>query len=193
MSTADATGSETDEVAAASWLRAHGYPDAHVTPSEADEGIDVRANGAVAEVEAWSQPVGRPELHRLKSAAVSGERIFFFSRSGFTSAAHEYARRPDIDMALLVLTDSPMFGARPHGRSPSTGTTSRFRARVRKHRGVLSIVIVVALLVFIAWEFSGCIVNAGGTSHGSTLRGLGRSAATSVHEPRSVIGPWPQR
>ena len=158
MSVAERSGSAMYELAAASWLRAHGYPDAHVTRS----GIDVRANGVVVQVKAWSRPVGRPELHHLESAAASGERIFFFSRSGFTAAAYDYAHRADNDIELLVLSQPRTDRSPSRGWLPRTLTPVLFRARrVFEHRRVWGVAIVIAFAVILVWESSNWIVNAG--------------------------------
>jgi len=178
---ADPTEYASYELAAASWLRSHGYPDAHVTRSEAHTAILVRAKGAVAEVKAWSRPIGRPELHGLKNEAKSGERTFFFSRSGFTADARDYAGRPDIDMELhgLRRLEEP--------RRRSDLFSNRATRLVLKHRRALGIVVGVALFFFVAWELSNWIINAGPADH-RTVRDQGQAAASSITHPRSLGG-----
>ena len=50
---------KAEEIAAA-WLRRLGYPDALVTPVGADDGVDVSAFGAVAQVKWTGRPNRRP-------------------------------------------------------------------------------------------------------------------------------------
>ena len=48
------------EANAAEWMRTHGYPDATLTGGSSDQGIDVSASGALAQVKWEASQVGRP-------------------------------------------------------------------------------------------------------------------------------------
>lgn len=62
------------EKIAAGWLRRFGYSDAEATPDGRDNGIDVYANGAIAQVKNWAtKRVGIAEVQRLCGAAQSGQ------------------------------------------------------------------------------------------------------------------------
>ncbi len=54
-------------LAALRWMRKNGWPEAEKTRGGSDSGIDVRAEGAVAQVKWYSsQKVGGPDLQRLR-------------------------------------------------------------------------------------------------------------------------------
>ncbi|MBQ1041454.1 restriction endonuclease [Micromonospora sp. C72] len=73
-------------------LRYLGYHDARPTQAGADAGVDVHAVGAVAQVKHWAQPVGQPPLRDLFGVAqAAGARPVFYSHSGYTVAALEWA------------------------------------------------------------------------------------------------------
>ena len=84
---------------AAHWMRGMGYPDAVVTVSGPDAGIDVRALGAVAQVKREAAQTGRPALQRLYGARGSSQvDMLFFSAAGFSRTAVEYADDADIGL-----------------------------------------------------------------------------------------------
>jgi len=81
-----------------------GYSDAELTASGSDEGIDVVAAGAVAQVKAQKQRTSRPEVQKLYGVAqAEGKQPLFFSTSGYTSPAIDFADRNGI--ALFELRD----------------------------------------------------------------------------------------
>ena len=69
-----------------------GYDDAEVTGPGADGGVDVTSRRSVAQVKTETLPVGRPALQRLHGVAMAdGKEGLFFSLSGYTSQAVEWA------------------------------------------------------------------------------------------------------
>jgi hypothetical protein len=89
------------ESLAVEWMREHGYPDAHATPGGADGGIDVRAQGALAQVKFRGAVTGRPVLHSLVGARGRGvEQLLCFSGTGFSEPAIAYAN--ELDLALFT-------------------------------------------------------------------------------------------
>lgn len=71
------------------------------TPSGNDGGVDVRGRGVVAQVKFWQKPVGSPDLQRLVGAALEQKSVFY-SLSGYTSSAIDYAERAEV--ALFEFT-----------------------------------------------------------------------------------------
>jgi hypothetical protein len=88
------------EQVAAEWMRHLGFGDARCTGAGADGGVDVRSQGAVAQVKAQLSPVGRPELQALYGVARSeGRQPLFFSLMSYTTAALTWA--DEVGMALF--------------------------------------------------------------------------------------------
>lgn len=86
------------------WL---GFGDAKVTGAGADGGLDVVAHDGVAQVKAWSNPVGVRDVRELKGVAASSvdaKVAVFFSTSGYTKQAIDFAQNANV--ALFVMTDS---------------------------------------------------------------------------------------
>jgi hypothetical protein len=152
------------ERAAARWMRTHGFPDAHVTMPGIDAGLDVIAKGAAAQVKAWSKPVGRPELQRLKGAALYGDKLFFFSRGGFTSAAREYASRPDVRMELITL---PEASAKRAQMAPASGLH-------------LSFFVMMAVALLAAWLLVQCVFDGADSSKHPRDRSAGATITLAV-------------
>lgn len=72
-------------------MRHLGFTDARRTARGADGGVDVIAADAVAQVKNLNVPVGAPDVQRLRGAA-HGERFaLFYSGSGYSRAAFEFA------------------------------------------------------------------------------------------------------
>ena len=71
-------------------MRDWGYSDARTTKTGSDEGIDVVARGAVAQVKHYGKRVGRPDVQKLVGAS-RGAQMFFFAQSGFSRHAVDYA------------------------------------------------------------------------------------------------------
>lgn len=85
------------ELSAADWMRQHGFPDARATGLGADEGVDVVARGAVAQVKMEGVATGRPAIQRLCGAASPrGDAALFFSLAGYTRQALEWADRAGV-------------------------------------------------------------------------------------------------
>jgi hypothetical protein len=97
-------------------LRARGFTDARLTGNGTDGGIDVRSSRAVAQVKHWSRPVGLQEVQRLYGAAVAERRSpYFYSRTGYTRPAIEFARQNNINLIT--------YGS--HVRTPSVNQVRR--------------------------------------------------------------------
>ena len=93
------------ELAAAEWMRAHGWPDAYAAGRGADNGLDVISGNAVAQVKWHSKPMGRPDLQKLVGATWNiGATMLAFSRSGFTAPAIAFAE--DNGVGLFVLHEN---------------------------------------------------------------------------------------
>ncbi|MBO3742712.1 restriction endonuclease [Actinoplanes flavus] len=85
-------------------LRDLGFHDARTTAGGADGGVDVVATGAVAQVKHWAKPVGQPALRDLFGVAqASAATAFFYSRSGYTPAALEWANATGIALFTYTL------------------------------------------------------------------------------------------
>jgi hypothetical protein len=128
---------------AASWMRSNGFRGAAVTQGGSDGGVDVKAPGAIAQVKRESKPVGRPALQRLAGARGRAQtlQMLFFSSSGYSPAAIEYAGL--MDLALFTYTPgglvSPLNNAARRverngrrERQPSRESRARARARARE-------------------------------------------------------------
>ncbi len=72
-------------------MRHLGFSDARRTPPGVDGGFDVVASSAVAQVKHHAAPVGAPDVQRLRGAAHDGRTPLFYSSSGYTKAALDYA------------------------------------------------------------------------------------------------------
>lgn len=96
------------ETNAARWMRHLGFSDAEPTAVGADEGIDVAARHAVAQVKAMMTPVGRPDVQNLAGvAAVEGKLGIFFSLSGYTKQAIDWAERAGVALFDFDLMGDP--------------------------------------------------------------------------------------
>ena len=107
----DARGAEEY---AAEVLVAMGYSDARATPSGPDGGLDVVSARAAAQVKFHASPVGRPDVQRLAGAGRDRD-LFFFSLSGFTPQASEWADLNGI-AALHFQTSGDIAGANAVGQ-----------------------------------------------------------------------------
>jgi hypothetical protein len=87
---------------AAEVMRAFGYLDAKVTDTGPDGGLDIVSSSALAQVKWKGAVAGRPDLQRLIGARgrQAGKSLFFFSASGYSQAAVDYAN--DLDIALFL-------------------------------------------------------------------------------------------
>jgi hypothetical protein len=96
------------EKVAAHWMRWMGFADATETMPGADGGIDVESATALAQVKTETLPVGRPALQRLAGAAhAERKRGLFFSLSGYTAQAREWADQASIAIFTFDLQGVP--------------------------------------------------------------------------------------
>lgn len=93
------------EELAATELRRRGFHDAQRTPPGADGGFDVEGRGVVAQVKYLAAPVGREAIQRLAGANTHKARMAFFSRSGYTRTAREFADAADVALFTLSVDD----------------------------------------------------------------------------------------
>ena len=78
---------EMAEELAAAHMRSLGFTDVRRTTAGADQGIDVVAVEAVAQVKFLQSPVGGPDIQRFRGAAHRVPNALFYSSSGYTKAA----------------------------------------------------------------------------------------------------------
>lgn len=90
---------EAEENAAAK-MREFGFDDAETTGGSADAGIDVQSSRAIAQVKWQGAVTSRPDLQRLYGArgAVDNRALLFFSASGYSRHAVEYADLCEISL-----------------------------------------------------------------------------------------------
>lgn len=81
------------ELNAAEWMRRMGFIDAAPTPSGKDEGLDVVARSAAAQVKYIGVPVSSEMVQRLRGAAFDRDDALFFSTSGYDTASVAVADR----------------------------------------------------------------------------------------------------
>lgn len=96
------TGWNSVEELAAEHLRFIGVHDARQTQSGADGGLDVASPRVAAQVKQIAKPVGRPMLQGLIGAADHGQYTVFYTTSGYTDEAIDYAH--DRDIALYEIS-----------------------------------------------------------------------------------------
>jgi hypothetical protein len=102
------------EVFAVSVLRAWGYHDAGLTKGGADAGLDIHGTNVLGQVKHRSAQTGRPDIQRLFGArGVGTQDLVFFSRSGYSPPAVDYAETHDV--ALFSYDESGQVTA--HTRS----------------------------------------------------------------------------
>jgi hypothetical protein len=96
------------ELNAVAWMRAWGYADAQVTQAGPDGGVDVRSAYALAQVKYVAAAVGRPDIQRFVGAAAGepGKRLIFFSGSGYTATAVDYANSAGVALFQYALDGS---------------------------------------------------------------------------------------
>lgn len=96
------------EEAAARWMRYWGWRDARVTPVGVDEGIDVVAAQAVAQVKAHMNPIGRPDVQNLFGVASAEKKLaLFFSLRGYTAEAKGWANKAGVGLFAFDLQGEP--------------------------------------------------------------------------------------
>jgi tetratricopeptide (TPR) repeat protein len=83
------------------WMEYWGWSDARVTPDGPDGGVDVESSEAIAQVKMEGKPIGRPPLQALYGLGIHQKKTaLFFSLSGYTSQAIEWA--DEVDMPLFA-------------------------------------------------------------------------------------------
>lgn len=77
----------------AAWhLKELGFNNVSLTGAGADGGIDVAADDAAAQVKHYAKsPIGAPAVQQLRGAAVRKDWALFYSLSGYTKSAVDYA------------------------------------------------------------------------------------------------------
>lgn len=87
-------------------MRYWGFTDAVVTAAGPDGGVDVTAAGALAQVKFQAVTVGSPDLQRLFGARGHAvhRALLFFTGTGYSTRAHEYAASVGIALFTYDLT-----------------------------------------------------------------------------------------
>lgn len=89
------------------WMFYFGYHDSKLTRAGADGGIDVNSSRAVAQVKYENTKTGRPVIQALAGEAHNqGKEALFFSLSGYTKGATEWAEESRIGVALFQYDQS---------------------------------------------------------------------------------------
>jgi hypothetical protein len=89
------------ELAAVQHMRTLGFIDAHSTAGGADGGIDALSSEAAAQVKFYTNPIGRPEIQRLRGAAHEYRLALFYSTGGYTNEAVTYADQAGVSLFLM--------------------------------------------------------------------------------------------
>ncbi|WIM95199.1 restriction endonuclease [Actinoplanes oblitus] len=84
------------EMIACRHMREFGFPDAALTGGSRDNGLDVVAAEAVAQVKMQGTPVGAPVVQQLRGARPDSPYHLFYSTSGYTASALEAAGELDV-------------------------------------------------------------------------------------------------
>lgn len=87
---------QSAELAAAAHMKSLGFIDAQKTQSGPDGGIDIVSSEAAAQVKFYANPVGRPDVQRLRGAAHEYRLSIFYSTGGYTKEALLYADQAGI-------------------------------------------------------------------------------------------------
>ncbi|HET9731932.1 MAG TPA: restriction endonuclease [Acidimicrobiales bacterium] len=97
------------EFVAAEWMRYYGFRDAEVTQATRDEGIDVVASQAVAQVKMQAIPVGRPQVQQLFGCAQAARAsALFFALGGYTADAQQWADRVGVALFSFDFQGAPV-------------------------------------------------------------------------------------
>jgi hypothetical protein len=86
-------------------MRHWGYRNISLTSGGTDQGVDVRATGAIAQVKFEARQVGRPQLQNLVGARGRNHdvELLFLSGAGYSGHAVEYASEMDIALFTYSL------------------------------------------------------------------------------------------
>jgi hypothetical protein len=106
-------------------MRHWGYRNVSLTSAGTDQGIDVRATGAVAQVKFEAKQVGRPQLQNLVGARGRNShlKLLFFTGAGYSRHAIEYASEMDIALFTYAL-DGQMIAQSPAAKMITSSTRS---------------------------------------------------------------------
>jgi TPR repeat protein len=89
------------------WMFYFGFHDAKLTRAGSDGGVDVNSNRAIAQVKFEKAATGRPKLQELAGIAHDqGKAALFFSLSGYTKNAIQWAEQSRIGIALFRYDNS---------------------------------------------------------------------------------------
>lgn len=91
------------EALSAAALRRWGYQDARTTPAGNDQGVDVVGSRVVAQVKYRNSATGAPAVQQLAGVRRTGQDAVFFSRSGYTRQAVDYANEFGIALFTIEL------------------------------------------------------------------------------------------
>ena len=89
------------EAAAVVHMRAIGFTDAQATSAGTDGGIDALSSDAAAQVKFYANPVGRPDIQRLRGAAHEYRIGLFYSTGSYTKEAVSYASEAGVALFLM--------------------------------------------------------------------------------------------
>lgn len=144
------------EHSAQKWMDQVGFKGSRVTPPGNDAGLDVVAERACAQVKTNASPVGRPDLQRLAGAGLGYGQLMFFSASGYTPSAKEFADTWRI--ALFILP--PDGRVRTANRAASSLVSKmETESKASQARGATGCGILLLLgIPFIGWVFINGII-----------------------------------
>ena len=95
------------EKLAQEWMFYFGFRDSKLSGSGSDGGYDVIGSRAIAQVKFEQTPTGRPKLQELAGEAHDqGKEALFFTLSGYTKKAIEWAAQSRIGIALFQYDNS---------------------------------------------------------------------------------------
>jgi hypothetical protein len=96
------------EQVVAEWMGFMGFTNARPTPVGRDEGIDVRASDAIAQVKMEGVPTGRPVVQQLYGVATAETSLgLLFSLAGYTQEAISWANRVKLPLFRFNLQGEP--------------------------------------------------------------------------------------
>lgn len=99
---------DAESVAAAHMREALGFSDASTTGAGTDNGIDVASLFAVAQVKHLSAAVGQPDVQRLVGANEGRKTMLFYSSSGYSRQAVDYADRAGVALFRFEPPGAPV-------------------------------------------------------------------------------------
>jgi hypothetical protein len=111
-----------------------GFPDALVTAPGKDDGVDVVARGAVAQVKFWQSAVGAPAVRDLfGTATAAGAKGLFFSLTGYTAEAGVFAERAGVHLFTFT-TDGTVVARSTAARTLMIDAIARLADPVEQRR-----------------------------------------------------------